>query len=225
MLSLAHAPAACCSSFRARLSRPAADARPKGAARIVSAARRGFTLAEMMIVVTLVAIITAMVMPKIDYTSYRVDVGARSIRVALQRAAAYAVSSQHNMLVAFDVPNGRVFIVEDVNNNLAADPGERVTSVPLQDGVVFAAPGTTWSGAPAPTGAVTGTSLAQISVNSELLPGFVFRCDGAASTDAQIYLSSARALVTDARGINVTQATGRTDWYRNMGATWTLGGF
>lgn len=188
-------------------------------------ARRGYTLVEMMIVVTLVAIITAMVMPKIDYTAYRVDVGARSIRVALQRAAAYAVSSQHNMLVAFDVPNGRMFIVEDVNNNLAADPGERVTSVPLQDGVVFAAPATTWSGAPSPTGAVTGTSLAQISVNGQQLPGFVFRCDGAASTDAQIYLSSKRAVVTDSRGVNVTQATGRADWYRDLGATWTLGGF
>jgi prepilin-type N-terminal cleavage/methylation domain-containing protein len=187
--------------------------------------RGGFTVMEMLIVVTLVAIVTAMVMPKVNYTAYRVDVGARSIRVALQRAQAYAVSSQHNMLVAVDAPNGKLYVVEDVNNNLAADPGERVTSVPLQDGVVFAEPSTTWAGAPAPTGAITGSALTPITVNGTSLPGFVFRCDGAASTEVQIYISSLRGLITDSRGVNVTQATGRADWYKDVGATWTLAGF
>jgi len=188
-------------------------------------ARRGFTVMEMLIVVTLVAIITAMVMPKVNYTAYRVDAGARSVRIALQRAQAYAVSAQHNMLVAVDVPNNRLFVVEDVNNNLAADPGERTTVVALQDGVVFAEPGTTWTGAPAPTGPITGTTLTGITVNGATLPGFVFRCDGAASTDAQIYISSVRAALTDFRGVGVTQATGRADWYKDLGASWTLAGF
>jgi len=188
-------------------------------------ARTGFTVVEMLIVVTLVAIVTAMVMPKVNYTGYRVDVGARSIRVALQRAQTFAVSSQHNMLIAVDVPDQRLYVVEDVNNNLAADPGERVTSVPLQDGVVFAPPPSTWPGAPAPTGAITGSTLATITVNGNALPGFVFRCDGAASSDAQIYLSSKRAVVTDFRGVDVTQATGRADWYKDQGATWLLAGF
>jgi prepilin-type N-terminal cleavage/methylation domain-containing protein len=191
----------------------------------IRATRPGFTIIEMMIVVTLVAIVTAMIMPKVNYTGYRVDVGARSVRVAMQRAQAYAVSSQHNMLVAIDVPNGQLYVVEDVNNNLAVDPGERVTSVPLQDGVIFASPPTTWTGAPTPTGAVTGSSLTTITINSAALPGFVFRCDGAASTDVQIYLSSKRGLVTDFRGVSVTQATGRTDWYKDLGATWMLAGF
>ena len=187
--------------------------------------RSGFTVIEMVIVVTLVALVTAIVMPKINYTAWRVDVGARGIRAALQKAATLAVASQHNVLVAVDAPNGRLFVVEDVNNNLQADPGERVTSVALQDGVIFAVPGTTWAGAPAPTGPITGTTLATIGVNGASLPGFVFRCDGAASTDAQIYVSSVRGLVTDFRGVNVTQATGRTDWYRDEGALWTAGGF
>jgi type II secretory pathway pseudopilin PulG len=187
--------------------------------------RAAFTVIEMLIVVTLVAIVTAMVMPKVNYTAYRVDVGARGVRVALQRAQAYAVSSQHNMLVAVDVPNGRLYVVEDVNNNLVADPGERVTSVPLQDGVIFGAPATTWPGAPAPSGAITGTNLSAINVNGTSFPGFVFRCDGAASTDAQIYLTSLRALATDYRGVNVTQATGRADWYKDQGGSWVLAGF
>jgi hypothetical protein len=100
-----------------------------------------------------------------------------------------------------------------------------VTSVPLQDGVIFAEPGTTWSGGPVPTGAITGSALTTITINGNSLPGFLFRCDGAASTDAQIYLSSKRGLVTDQRGVNVTQATGRSDWYKNLGGTWLLAGF
>ena len=86
--------------------------------------RSGFTVIEMVIVVTLVAIVTAIVMPKINYTAWRVDVGARGIRAALQKAATLAVASQHNVLVAVDAPNGRLFVVEDVNNNLQADPGD-----------------------------------------------------------------------------------------------------
>src|SRR5215469_18253962 len=91
--------------------------------------RRGFTVIEMVIVVTLVALVTAIVMPKINYTAWRVDVGARGIRAALQKAATLAVASQHNVLVAVDAPNGRLFVAEDVNNNLQADPGERVTAL------------------------------------------------------------------------------------------------
>jgi prepilin-type N-terminal cleavage/methylation domain-containing protein len=193
--------------------------------RTMHGARHAYTVIEMLIVVTLVAILTAMVMPKVNYTGYRVDVGARGVRVALQRAQAFAVSSQHNMLVAVDVADGRLYIVEDANNNLAADPGERVTTMPLEDGVTFSVSPSTWAGAPAPSGPITGSNIGTITVNGGSFPGFVFRSDGAASTDAQIYLTSRRALPGDFRGVNVTQATGRSDWYKNVGGVWVLAGF
>jgi prepilin-type N-terminal cleavage/methylation domain-containing protein len=187
--------------------------------------RAAFTLIEMLIVVTLVAIVTAMIMPKVNYTAYRVDLGARSIRAALQRAQAFAVSSQHNMLVAVDVADGRLYVVEDANNNLAADPGERVTTVALQDGVVFGTPSGTWPGAAAPAGPITGPTLTTITVNGASLPGFLFRCDGAASSDVQVYVTSRRGLVSDFRGVNITQATGRADWFKDQGGLWVLAGF
>jgi prepilin-type N-terminal cleavage/methylation domain-containing protein len=194
--------------------------------RVSPKTRSAFTLVEMMIVITLVSIATAMAMPRINYTAYRVDMGARGLRVALQKAQATAVSSQHNELVAVDLANGVVYVVDDVNNNLAADPGERITTMPLQDGVVFAEPASTWAGAPTPSGAMTGPSLTTITVNAATLPGFVFRSDGAASSDVQIYLSSVRGIETDNRGVSVTQATGRTDWYKDVGSsTWIAGGF
>ena len=118
-----------------------------------------------------------------------------------------------------------MYVIDDVNNNMAVDPGERITAVPLEDGVIFATPASTWAGAPAPTGPLTGQGVTNITVNAALLPAFVFRSDGAASTDVQIYLTSLRGAPTDPRGVNVTQATGRVDWYKNTGGAWILAGF
>jgi prepilin-type N-terminal cleavage/methylation domain-containing protein len=188
---------------------------------------RAMTLIEMMIVIALITVITATAMPKVNYTAYRVDSGARALRAAMQRAETYAVASQHNMLVAVDVTNGVMYVIEDANNNLVVDPGEHIVAVPLQDGVEFLVPPTTptWAGAPNPSGPLTGTTLITITVNAKSLPGFLFRSDGSSSSDVQIYLTSKRQLVNDWRGINVTRATGRADWYKDEAGSWVLGGF
>jgi Tfp pilus assembly protein FimT len=175
----------------------------------------------MLIVIVVAAIITAFALPKANYMGFRIDAGARSARTALQRAQASAVAGQHNMLVTVDATRNRIAVISDNNNNLLPDPGEQITYVSLQDGVKLGVPGTTWAGAPAPTGVLTGSQI-QI-INS--LPAFVFRADGAASSDAQIYLTSVRGLATDQRGINVVQATGHVDGYKNTGSVWTRVGF
>jgi prepilin-type N-terminal cleavage/methylation domain-containing protein len=187
---------------------------------------RAFTLIEMVIVVALIALITAMALPQVNYTAFRVDSGTRAVRAALQHAENYAVASQHNQLVAVDVPNGEVYVVDDVDNNMAADPGEHITGVPLQDGVIFATPptSTTWTGAPLATSPLNASSLITVTVNGNSLPAFVFRSDGASSTNVQVYLTSLRREVNDWRGINVTQATGRVDWYKDQAGTWALAG-
>jgi type II secretory pathway pseudopilin PulG len=187
---------------------------------------RAFTLIEMVIVVCLIALITAMTLPQVNYTAYRVDSGARAVRAAFQRAENYAVNSQHNQLVAIDVPNGEVYIVDDVNNNLAADPGEHISAVPLQDGVIFATPpaSNTWAGASLATAPLMAASLITVTINGNALPAFVYRSDGAASTSLQVYLTSMRRQVTDWRGVNVTQATGHVDWYKDQAGTWALAG-
>ncbi len=187
---------------------------------------RAFTLIEMVIVIALIAVITAMALPQVNYTGYRVDSGARAVRAAFQRAENYAVSSQHNQLVAIDVPHGELYIVDDVNNNLAPDPGEHVLGVPLQDGVIFATPPatTTWTGAALATSPLNAASLINVTINGNSLPAFVFRSDGAASTTLQLYVTSMRRQVNDWRGVNVTQATGRADWYKDQAGIWVLAG-
>jgi len=184
-----------------------------------------FTTTEMLIAVSIVSIASAIVLSRVDYTSYRLDSAARGLRATVQRAQAQAVTSQHNELMAFDLVNQRVYVIDDVNNDLTVDPGDRVTSASFQDGVVFGSPPDTWSGAPTPSGAITATSLSTVTVNGSALPTIVFRSDGAASTDAQVYVTSLRGLATDFRGVSVMQTTGRTDWYKRSTGTWALAGF
>lgn len=187
--------------------------------------QRGFTTAELLIVITIVSIASAILLAHVDYTSYRLDAAARSLRTTMQRAQSAAVTSQHNELMAFDVVNQRVYVIDDVNNNLAVDPGERITSATFQDGVVFGSPPDTWVGAPVPTAALNASALATVSVNGTTLPAIIFRADGAASADAQIYLTSIRGLSTDFRGVSLIQTTGRSDWYKRSTGTWALAGF
>ena len=187
--------------------------------------RRAVTLIEMLIVIVMIGLMTAMSLPKLNYTSYRMDAGARAIRTAMQRAQTAAVGSQHNVLVAIDVNKGEVYVVDDVNNNLTVDPGERVIGTPLQDGVTLAAPPSAIPGLPAPAGSLTMTTTTTVTVHGTALPAIVFRCDGAASTDAQLYLTSRRGKVNDSRAISLIQSTGRVDWYKDAGGTWSLGGF
>jgi prepilin-type N-terminal cleavage/methylation domain-containing protein len=187
--------------------------------------KRGFTTTEMLIAVSIVSIASAIVLSRVDYTSYRLDSAARGLRATVQRTQAQAVTSQHNELLAFDLVNQRVYVVDDVNNDLTVDPGDRVTSAAFQDGVVFGLPADTWVGAPTPSGAITASALATVTVNGLALPTIVFRSDGAASTDAQIYVTSLRGLSTDFRGVSIMQTTGRTDWYKRSTGTWALAGF
>ena len=55
------------------------------------------------------------------------------------------------------------------------------------------------------------------------MPTVVFRRDGAASTDLEVYLASSKELPNDWRAIQVVQSTGRTDWFRYLAGLWTAG--
>ena len=194
--------------------------------------RRGYTLIEMMIVVTLIAIVTATAMPHIDYQAGRQDAAVRAIRGALQQAQSYAVSSQHNVFVLPDM-NGlnKIYIVYDYNDNLTLDATEHYIAVPLQDGVKIMQPPTSLPGDPsAPGGLSVPVASPPVTLSASALTasskGWVFRADGAVSTGGQLYIGSVRGLNKDFRAIDITQATGHVDWYKYTPSnTWVTGGF
>jgi len=146
-----------------------------------------------------------------------VDSGARTVRVALQNAERLAVTRQFDVVVSFDVAGKRMRILEDGNNNDAVDNGERITYAALEDGVHCKIPPAGRSGPV--TSPIFGSNIKTI----DGMPSIVFRRDGAASTDLEVYLASSKELANDWRAIQVVQSTGRTDWYRYLNSLWKAG--
>jgi prepilin-type N-terminal cleavage/methylation domain-containing protein len=180
-------------------------------------ARSGYTFIELLIVLAIISIIAVFAFPRVNFTQFQVDAAARGVRMTLQNAQRLAVTRQFNVVVSFDQANGKVRVLEDNNNNGAIDGGERVTWFTLEDGAHFLMPP---AGVNGPVGgAINGAALSTISG----LPSIVFRRDGAGSTDLEVYLTSKRQLPNDFRGVTVVQSTGRTDWYKYIGAVWKAG--
>jgi prepilin-type N-terminal cleavage/methylation domain-containing protein len=180
-------------------------------------ARQAFTLIEIVIVLVMIGIIAAFAFPRVNIVQWKADGAARMTRVALQTAQRLAITRQYDVICGFDLTNNRIRLVEDANSNGAVDAGERVTYRALEDGDVFAAP---------PAG-VNGSALTAI-VGSQLvtidgMKSIIFRRDGASSSDLEVYITSPRAKHDDFRAVVVTQATGRSDWYKYINDTWKQG--
>ena len=179
------------------------------------AGRSGMTLLEVLTVMVVIGIIAAIGLPRIDYSRYRADAAVQMVRGTLQQAQRNAIQRQHDIVVSFDVPGRRVRVLEDANNNRQRDGAERALWRPLEEGARFAAPPAGLGGATG-AAAVNGPNLRTL----DGMPSITFHANGSASTDAQVYVTSARAQESDFRAIQVTQATGRVDWFRRTGSAW-----
>jgi prepilin-type N-terminal cleavage/methylation domain-containing protein len=182
------------------------------------ASRAGVTLVELVVVLTLIGIAAGMALPHINITRYRVDAAARLTASTLQMAQRLAITRQYDVVVSFDEAGSRLRTLEDANNNDELDAGERVTWRTLEEGAHFAAPS-----APLLPGATDAVSGAHTRI-IDGMQSVVFRRSGAATTDLQVYLTSARADSNDVRAVSVVQATGRTEWFRYIGGSWHQGG-
>lgn len=176
---------------------------------------RGFTMIEVLMVVIIVGILLAVAVPRFPVNAARSDAGVRMVRALLQVAQRSAVTRQSSVIVGFDAANNRFRIHEDTDNDQAVDAGERVRSEPLQEGVILGTPA--WGGVNgAVSGAVVGTNLRTI----EGLPSVIYRRDGSASSDVELYLSARSGAADGWRAVVVLPSTGRADAWRSSDNTW-----
>ncbi len=179
---------------------------------------RGFTIFELLVTLAFMSILAAIALPRINLHQFRVDAGVRLVQGALQQGVRYAVQRQHDVYISFDIPGKRLVTVDDRNNNGVADAGEKVQWRQLEDGIRFAVPPAPIPGNP--SGAVAGTNIKTING----LPSIIFRRDGAASTDLQVYITSTRPDAGDFKSLSVTRSTGHVDYYSYRAGTWVRGG-
>jgi prepilin-type N-terminal cleavage/methylation domain-containing protein len=184
--------------------------------RAIQSSRRGVTLIEMMIVVVLLSLVSAMALPRLNFAQFKTDDSVRAVRTTLQTAERLAITRQFDVIVSFDTVRQRLRICEDQNNNYQIDSGERVSYVSLDKGVKFANP--PQGGVVGPTGAsVVGTNI--VSIGN--MPSVVFLRSGSASSYVEVYLTAnGNNGETEWRGVQVTQSTGRTVWYRWLTTLW-----
>ncbi|HEY2806744.1 MAG TPA: GspH/FimT family protein [Gemmatimonadales bacterium] len=180
------------------------------------ALRAGFTIIELLMVMAIIAIISAVALPKLDFRTFKVDAAARGLASQLAAAQRQAVTNQSNVNVLFDTVTNAIKVHEDVNNDNIQDPTERVRRYPLGDGVVFGVGST-------PTRVYTGGSIT-FTRKQGTVPELIFRRDGSASESGAAYLTSLNSATNgrtkDGRSIEVILATGRVAWYKYVGTTW-----
>jgi prepilin-type N-terminal cleavage/methylation domain-containing protein len=172
--------------------------------------RRGFTLAEIMVVVVITGMMVALAIPRVDTTKWRADAIATIVRTTLQYAQRQAITRQHDMVVSFDTSGQRIRTFWDADNSGTITGTERVTWRGLDVGVLFTDPAVNGISGTHITIPVSGAQIATLTG----FPTLTFHRDGSVSTDAEIYIKVAAHGPPWYRAIRLTQATGRVDWYR-----------
>lgn len=187
--------------------------------RIPRRAQRGFTLLEMMTALTIVGILAALALPRLDVDSYKVNAAVRSITSSLTYAERLAVSLQHDVRVSFDSVGSRLRVHEDNNNDGVMDAGERVTYNVIESGVIF--------GRGTATAFTFGNATFNFTRTQAGLPVVVFRRDGSASESGGFYITAARSAAAGnphgVRAGEIIRGSGRVIWHSYATGAWTRG--
>jgi prepilin-type N-terminal cleavage/methylation domain-containing protein len=184
--------------------------------RNIEASGRGFTIVEMLMVIVLIGIVATWAVPKVSMSRFRADAAGRLVRTLIQNAQRNAITRQSDVITSFDLSSNRLRLVQDYNNNDTLNVGDKVDYRALEEGAHFATP--TWAGpnGTTPSSPVVGNNLRTVSG----LSGFIFRRDGSASSDAEIYVTVRDAMQQEYRAVLVNGATGRTELWKYNGTIW-----
>ena len=93
---------------------------------------------ELLSVIVIIGLMTAIAAARSPASPpTKLTAGAQVVSTTLSYAQRQAISRQADTRVAFDLPNNRMRIHEDRNNDNVIDAGERVTFSNLPEGITF----------------------------------------------------------------------------------------
>jgi prepilin-type N-terminal cleavage/methylation domain-containing protein len=179
--------------------------------------RVGFTLVELLIVMSVAGILMTTVMPRIDVARFQLDAAVQEVASAISGARGHAILRQHDYVLMFDESGHEFFVLNDANNNGQTDAGEERRTVQLSERVRFDRGGAT---------PILGLSDAiSFTKTKEQLPALTFHRNGSASEEGVIYLTSVRAANADhnpqdTRALQIERATGRVRCFTYRTLDW-----
>jgi prepilin-type N-terminal cleavage/methylation domain-containing protein len=175
-------------------------------------ARSGFTLIEIVLVLTILSAIMALGLPRLQIGATRADAAAQQVRSVFQTAQRTSLTRQYDVIVSVYTLKGGLRIAEDVNNNGAIEVSEWKFWRPLGENDRFRVPPIGLNNT-TPTKSVVGSQLTSV----DQLPSVIFHRDGSASTDAEMYVASTWRGRVDYRVVSLTRSTGRAEILRLSG--------
>lgn len=198
---------------RSSLSVPLCPSRP-GRTR-----QAGFTIIELVIVLAMIAVVSAIALPRIDADRFHVDGAAEDASLAVMVAQREAVARQHQVLLILDTGNQTIRTVWDANSNGVQDATEHVRDLALGERIRIGRS----TGVPA-----LGTRAASVSVmrTCGAKPCLIMQRNGSTDREAWFYLTSRRAMegatgrLSDARMVEIARASGRAQVWKYTGAAW-----
>ena len=182
--------------------------------------RHGFSLLELLVIVTIIGLMALLVLPRIGVDNASVDTAARAVSMSMMVAQRDAVSRQQNVIISFDTAAHVVRTVWDLNNNGIADAGEKSHPFLLPEKVMIGLP----SSVPKLGGATEVESGARTTPKG---PYFIMQRNGAMDRSSVMYFTTRKSMGSgpdhDVRAVAIARATGRAVWYKWNGSVWRRG--
>lgn len=97
----------------------------------------GFTSLELLVVITIISIVAAIALTKVDLYRIQANSAAQAISTTMVVAQRESITKQHDIILTFDAAARTMRMTWDADNDGIADPGERSRGIPLDDRVMF----------------------------------------------------------------------------------------